>query len=102
MSGIKGLLMELLVKLEKNLAAWEKAGMADLVALYENPRRLLWLNFISGISRGFGIAVGFTLIGAVFLLLLARIAALNLPIIGEFIADIARIVQNELRLSGPP
>lgn len=88
----------LIEKLEEAADAFAKSGMADYAALYRRPRRMLWLNFLGGLARGFGMAVGFTVIGAVFLLFLARLATLNLPIIGEFVADVARIVQNELRL----
>jgi len=51
------------------------------------------------VARGFGIAVGFSLIGAIFVLFLGHLARLNLPIIGEFLADLARIIQ--LELAGP-
>src|SRR5690606_15762351 len=77
-------------------AALEKASVAEFIELYRRPRRLLFLNFLSGLSRGFGIAVGFTVVGALFLYVLGQLAALNLPIIGEFVADIIRIVQGEL------
>lgn len=88
----------LVKKLEEATDAFGKTGIAEYIELYRHPRRMLWMNFLAGLTRGFGMAVGFTVIGAVFLLLLARLAALNLPIIGEFVANVARIVQNELRL----
>jgi hypothetical protein len=61
------------------------------------------LNFISGIGRGFGIAIGFTLLGAVAILVLQRLVLLNLPGIGDFITEIVRIVQGNLQggLRGP-
>ena len=55
------------------------------------------INFFSGVARGFGIAVGFTVVSAVFLMILGRIARLNLPLVSEFVADIVRLVQLELR-----
>lgn len=91
-----GLLENILLKVEKLSLAMEKANMAEFIELYRNPWRLLYLNLLSGIVRGFGLAVGFTIVGALFLYLLGRIAALNLPVVGEFIAEIARIVQEEL------
>ncbi|NLY29658.1 MAG: hypothetical protein GX047_03410 [Firmicutes bacterium] len=87
----------LLKKLHELSEALEKASIAEYVALFQDPRRLLYLNFLAGISRGFGIAVGFTAVGAVFLYLLGKAASLNLPVIGHFIAEIARIVESELR-----
>lgn len=90
------LLERVLDRLAHLAAALEKASVAEFIELYRRPRRLLFLNFLSGLSRGFGIAVGFTVVGALFLYLLGQLAALNLPIIGELVADIIRIVQGEL------
>ena len=98
MTRAEELMHTLTERLEEAINSFGKAGIAEFVQLYHRPRRLIWLNFLAGLARGFGIAVGFTLIGAVFLLFLARLATLNLPIIGEFVADVARVVQNELRL----
>lgn len=93
-----GLLKNLVVKVEKLLHALENASIAEYIELYRNPRRMLYLSFLSGIARGFGLAIGFTLVGALFLYIMGRIASLNLPIVGEFIAEITRIVQNELAI----
>lgn len=84
-------------KLEHTVEAVEKAGIAEWVELFRKPRRLLYLNFLAGVARGLGVAVGFSLMGAVLVLLLGRLARLNLPVIGEFVADVARIVQLELK-----
>lgn len=87
-------------RLERVVERFEKVNLAELAELYREPRRMLLLSFVSGIFRGFGIAVGFTLVGALFLTLLLRLARLNLPVIGEFIAEMAQIVQSALR-GGP-
>ena len=97
MKEIKPGLIETLIRnLEKLASAMEKASVAEYIELYRKPRRLLYLNFISGIARGFGLAVVITSVGALFLYFMGRLAALNLPIVGEFIAEITRIVQEEL------
>lgn len=90
------LLENLSKKINALLTVFERSSLAELVELYRRPRRMLWLSFISGVARGFGIAVGFTIIGALFLYVLGRVAMWNLPIIGEFVAEIARIVRLEL------
>ncbi len=74
----------------------EKMKLAEYVNLLENPRRLLYINFIAGVARGLGIAVGFAILGAVIIYILQRIVALNLPVIGKFIAEIVTIVQTNL------
>ena len=91
-----GLLQSLLVRIEELTQALEKASIAEFIELYKKPRRMLYLSFLSGIVRGFGLAIGFTIVGALFLYGLGTLASLNLPIVGEFIAEITRIVQNEL------
>lgn len=91
-----GLIETLLTKLEHLSISLDKASVAEYIELYQRPRRLLYLSFLSGVTRGFGIAIGFSVVGAFFLYGLGRIASLNLPVVGEFIAEITRIVQNEL------
>ena len=51
---------------------------------------------MAGLARGFGIAIGLTLITAIFISLLTKIANLNLPVISNFIARIVRLVEEEL------
>ncbi|NLK08290.1 MAG: hypothetical protein GX316_06260 [Firmicutes bacterium] len=97
MAEINNKLLETLIKrLDGLLDVFGKASIAEFVELYRKPRRLLYLNFLAGLFRGFGIAVGFTAAGALFLYLLGKLAALNLPFIGRFLAEIARIVEVEL------
>jgi hypothetical protein len=70
--------------------------LAEYVNLLENPKRLLYINFIAGVARGLGVAVGFAILGAIIIYVLQRVVALNLPIIGKFIAEIVTIVQTNL------
>ncbi|WP_434784422.1 DUF5665 domain-containing protein [Paenibacillus terrae] len=77
----------------------ERSRIADYALLLNKPWRLLWLNLISGLSRGLGIALGFTFFAATIIYVLQVLGALNLPIIGDYIADIVRIVQRQLQLN---
>jgi len=74
----------------------ERMKLAEYVRLLENPWRLLYVNFISGVARGLGIAVGFAILGAILVIILQRLVSLNLPLIGGFIADLVEIVQLQL------
>lgn len=76
----------------------EKSRIAEYTQLLHSPWRLIWLNIISGIARGVGIALGFTFFAATIIYVLQMLGALNLPIIGDYIADIVRIVQHQLEL----
>lgn len=75
----------------------ERANLAEFIQLLEKPGRLIFLNFLSGLSRGFGIAIGLTIVAGLFIILLTKLAELNLPIIGKAIADLVRIVNFHLR-----
>lgn len=91
------LLRELKDKVAELSVNMEKMRLAEYVALLERPYRLLYINFLTGIARGLGIAVGFTILGAILLFFLQRLVMLNLPVIGEFIAEIVRLVELNLR-----
>lgn len=81
-------------KVDEIAATLQKANIQSYVELMQNSRRLLYLNFLMGISRGFGMAVGFTLLSAVALYILRMFVTINLPIIGKFIAEIVKIVED--------
>lgn len=76
----------------------EKSRIADYSELLHSPFRLIWLNILAGTARGVGIALGFTFFAATIIYVLQVLGALNLPIIGDYIADIVRIVQHQLEL----
>lgn len=61
-------------KLAKELIhALEKSGVRELTEIYMDTRRLLFRSFISGIFRGLGAAIGFSVLGALALLLIKNI-----------------------------
>lgn len=74
----------------------ERTRIADYVDLMNRPFSLMWRNLLAGTARGVGIAIGFTFFAATILYVLQILGALNLPIIGDYIADIVRIVQAQL------
>ena len=63
------------LSLEQRLAGYlERVRLREMRELMLlNTRRLLWTNFLVGLARGFGIAVGGTLMVALLSLLLARL-----------------------------
>lgn len=78
----------------------ERTHIAEYVDLLNRPFSLLWRNLLAGTARGVGIAIGFTFFAATILYVLRILGALNLPIIGDYIADIVRIVQIQLEGKG--
>ena len=87
-----------IVKLNDNLDKinyiLSKNNVIELVELLGNSKKLIWRNFISGLSKGIGIGIGVTILSAILIYLLQRIVRLNIPVIGEYISDIAQIVEN--------
>lgn len=59
-------------------------------------RRRLFFDFLSGVARGIGFSVGFSILGALLLYLLRNMALANLPVIGRFLAELVRIVETNL------
>ncbi|HHW29096.1 MAG TPA: hypothetical protein GXX21_06055 [Syntrophomonadaceae bacterium] len=84
-------------KVEELSLNLERMKLAEYVELLNNPKRLLFINFVSGLARGLGIAVGFTLLGALVLFILQRLVVLNLPVVSDFIATLVHLVQLQLQ-----
>jgi len=99
-SDEKGYMEKMVHKLDEISLAMEKLGIAEYVEMLNNPRRLFFINFWSGVIRGFGMAIGFTLLAALVIYILQQIVVLNTPLIGNFIADLINIVQNQLDVHG--
>jgi hypothetical protein len=95
-----GLLGSINKKLDKISLNMEKLKFVDYVYYIEHPRKMLLANFMGGLARGFGIAIGFTLLGAVVIYFLQVVVKWKLPLIGEFISEIVNIVQENLRKTG--
>ena len=87
---------ELRRQLDNIAAGIERAKIAEYVDLLNRPLSLVWRNLLGGTARGVGIAIGFTFFAATILYVLQILGKLNLPIVGDYIADIVRIVQRQL------
>lgn len=100
LNGTLRALSDRLDRLAENMAKdMDKATLRDYVELTHRPLMLIWRNFLSGLSRGVGIAVGFTFFAATIVWALQALGKLNLPIVGDYIADIVRIVQRQLQIN---
>ncbi|HXL04278.1 MAG TPA: DUF5665 domain-containing protein [Bacillota bacterium] len=78
--------------------AMDKMNIAEYVEFLKNPRRIIFVNFLGGLARGFGIGIGATILAALFIMILSKIVQLNIPVIGEFIAEIVKTVNTHMRL----
>lgn len=90
------ILRELNERIEQLALNMEKARFAEYVQLLERPRKLLWNHLVGGIARGVGIAIGFTVLTSTLLYVLQALGALDLPIVGDYIAQIVKHVQAQM------
>jgi len=84
-------------RVEKLALAVEKMKIAEYVEYLSDTRRMITVNFFAGVARGLGMAVGFTILGAIVIYLLRELVLLNLPVIGDFIANIVKLVDYSLQ-----
>lgn len=83
-------------RMEEHLRALEQLQLTEYLRYVQDTRRLIRTQFVSGLFRGMGMAVGFTILGAVLVMLLQALAQRNLPVIGDFLAQLVAIVQSRL------
>ena len=75
------------------IETFQKSNIEEWTYILGSKKEIIKRNLIAGIFRGVGIGIGVTIITAILVILLQRIVALNIPVIGEYIADIVEIVQ---------
>ncbi|MGN1384149.1 MAG: DUF5665 domain-containing protein [Clostridia bacterium] len=86
---------ELINKIEKINYILSKNEILDLMELLGNSKKFLFRNFLSGIIKGIGTGIGFTILTAIIIIILQRIVTLNIPVIGKYISDIVEIVKSK-------
>ncbi|SKC87297.1 DUF5665 domain-containing protein [Maledivibacter halophilus] len=79
-------------KIENLSIALEKTKISEYTEIINNPRRLLLVNFVGGLARGLGMAIGFTLLAAVLIHFIRQMV--NLPLLGKYIAELLNIIEN--------
>ncbi len=82
-----------LERLERIADEMERLGLDEYISYLRNKRRVLIVNFMAGVARGFGMAIGFTILGAIVIAFLQRLTVDGMT---GFVADIIRMVQEKL------
>lgn len=83
-------------RLEQLLHNLERMQLEDYLNYVGDRRKLIWNNFLIGLARGLGTTLGVALLGTLVVALLQRLVAVNIPVIGDFLADMVRVVQARL------
>ena len=76
--------------LERLILIIERSRIREYMMLTDSKRRLFLINFVAGLGKGFGQAIGFTVLAALVLYLLST--WVDLPVIGALIAKLINIV----------
>jgi len=99
----KTLLESLNSRIGKLAMSMEKTRIDEYTTMLSRPFRFFMLNLGAGIFRGVGMAVGMTLVAAVILFVVAKILMrmVDLPIIGMYIAEIAKFVNQYIQQGIP-
>lgn len=79
-----------LVQLAQNL---DKSGFYDYIKYVNNKKHMFKNSFLTGLFRGIGSAIGFSLCAAVIILILRSIANSSIPYIADFIGKIIEILE---------
>ena len=83
-------------KLDEHIMQLERLRLPEYIRYLEDRKRFYRMQLVGGIIRGLGTAIGFTILGAVLVWLLQDLAQRNLPVIGDFLAEIVNLVQRRL------
>ena len=86
----------LIRRLEKAAERMEMLHIDAYLRYIRNWRKRFLMDFLSGVVRGIGFSVGFSILGALLIYVLRNIALANLPLIGRFLAELVRIVETNL------
>lgn len=71
----------------------EKGNLQELTYMLGSKKEIILRNLLAGIFRGVGIGIGVTVITAILVMILNKIVALNIPLIGKYVTDIVEIVE---------
>ena len=83
-------------QMERLLASMERMNFEEYLRYVDDRRRQFSVNFMAGVARGLGAAVGFSILGAMMIVILQRLVTANIPGIGGFLADVVRMVLDRI------
>ncbi len=71
----------------------ERMHLDDYLEYVSNRRRMIWNNLLYGVLRGLGFTLGFTVLGALAVVLLRHLLVINIPGIGDFLAEVIHAIE---------
>ena len=74
----------------------ERLEMEDYLIYVRSGQRRFWANLWLGMVRGFGSALGFAVLSALMVFWLQWLIHYNIPLIGDFLAEVVWIVRSRM------
>ncbi len=71
----------------------------DYLSYAVHPGRMIVSNLLAGMAKGFGFAIGFTVLAFIAFYILRELNVLQLPYIGDFIADLLEYIESVKQVS---
>lgn len=81
-------------ELDKLVARLENCGLEEYVRLSGKPWKIIWLNFLSGVSRGLGFTVGTAIVLAIAYNILKQLISMNIPYLTEVLKDVVELIRS--------
>lgn len=79
-------------QVEKLSRKMDNIRVAEYIEMISNPKRVIFMNFVTGLTRGLGMGIGFTVLAGIVLYLMQ--SWVNLPIVGKIIAELLDIIDS--------
>lgn len=79
-------------RLTRLIRRMDKSGFYDYMLYINDTKRFIMRNVLAGVSRGVGAAIGFSVLGAILIMLLRGLAESSVPYIAEFVKRIIEII----------
>lgn len=89
----RGVDEKLAERMEKLVGTLERMRLDEYVEFVSNRKKLIWQSILFGMLRGFGFMLGFTVLGAVVVVILSNMVVDNIPLIGDFLAEVVNAIQ---------
>ena len=82
-------------RIDRLAGTLERMRLEEYLDHVSNRKRLVLENILYGMARGFGFMLGFSVLGAAVVVILSKIAVDNIPLIGDFLAEV--LAEAEMR-----
>ncbi len=76
---------------------FNRARLLEYIELINNPKKLFWLNFFSGLAKGLGLTIGTAIVLTILFKITQHIIALNIPYITVWVSEWISQVTDLLR-----